>query len=760
MKSRPIRLFILAFVFWFMFGPATALACGPSTVEAIFVFTVHPAFPLERFAKGELGVVQPSFARSYLYVAHRYLENRPFATAEVKMLTELWEHRLGYRWSLNEEEWIKSWHTAREKVPGLSKAPEIRVYRNRAEPNQYETFLNCQKDSFDTAVETLNARITKYGAASPLVKDWVVAQDQVFSNCSEGQQLPSPVPDGTNDQLARADREYQLAAANFYSTNFDEATRQFEQIAANNRSPWRTIAPYLAARSLVRKASLAASENKSQPLSDAETRLNRVLANKELATTHAATARLLDLVRLRLRPSERLHELAQKLSSRTENRTLKQDLWDYTTLLDSSWETDQNTRQKALEDLRGDDVTDWILTLQSETEEATTHALSKWRSGRSEAWLVAALSKLTAANTQSNELIEPALAVKASSSAFPSAQFHAIRLLIETGKRDIARSRLDQLLTTHQQRFERSSLNLLMAQRMSLASSLGELINFAPRLPATISWNDDGRELPGDLAVDDSPEIKATKGKQFFDVDAVSVFNRQLPLAVLKEATKSTTLPVHLRRDLTQAVWLRAVILNDFKTADEVAPTLKQLVPEIASHLDEFLAAQEPGAKKFAAIYAWLKFPGLEPIVDRGIGREAELKIRDSYRDNWWCSAAGSSYTETDDEEDDPPSFTALDDVQARFLSPTQVTAATREYSALQALGAGPNYISRQVVEQANKNPKDPRLAEALHLAVYTARYGCTDKNSGRWSKAAFDTLHRQYPNSTWAKKTKYWFKD
>jgi hypothetical protein len=50
-------------------------------------------------------------------------------------------------------------------------------------------------------------------------------------------------------------------------------------------------------------------------------------------------------------------------------------------------------------------------------------------------------------------------------------------------------------------------------------------------------------------------------------------------------------------------------------------------------------------------------------------------------------------------------------------------------------------------------------VPEALHLAVKSTRYGCTDKETGRWSKAAFDLLRRKYPNSTWAKQTPYWFK-
>lgn len=335
-----------------------------------------------------------------------------------------------------------------------------------------------------------------------------------------------------------------------------------------------------------------------------------------------------------------------------------------------------------------------------------------------------------------------------------------MRLLIASGKHDFARAILDQLLKVHRQKFDDTSVNLLLSQRMSLATSVADLLTFAPRLPAALSWNDDAREIPSEPS-ELQPEMKTLVRKQFFDFDVVSAFNQHLPLNLLKEAVDSSALPKHLRRDLAQSTWLRAVILDDFKTADEIAPILRLLIPPMAPALNEFLATNQPEAKKFLAIYTWLKLPGLEPVVDQGIGRETELHIRDSLRDNWWCSAVISSEPEiTDDKDDAPRSYTAEGVKPPSFLSPAQTAAAKREYSTLKALGAGPNYISHQVIEWANSNPKDPRVPEALHLAVYTTRYGCTDKETVRWSKAAFDVLHRKYPNSTWARKTKYWFKD
>jgi len=67
-----------------------------------------------------------------------------------------------------------------------------------------------------------------------------------------------------------------------------------------------------------------------------------------------------------------------------------------------------------------------------------------------------------------------------------------------------------------------------------------------------------------------------------------------------------------------------------------------------------------------------------------------------------------------------------------------------------------PEYLADRTVEWVKNNPSDPRGPEALHLAVRAVRYGCGAKAGA--SKAAFQLLHAKYPNSEWAKKTKYWY--
>ena len=756
MTRKHLRSLVAVLLAVLLFNSTAALACGPFVIEAVFVHTVHPGYPLERFAAGRIGVLQPRYARSYLYVAYRYLNGSGFTPAEQRALTEFWDDRLNYRWSAGEEDWTKAWLEARRKVVNQDPA-SISVYRSREKPNEYESYLNCQKDAFDTAIATLNERIAKYGADSPAMKTWVAAQDQVFSNCGGGSVIPEQLPSDA-DALPRADRAYQIAAANFYAGNHDEARKGFQTIAADNSSPWQGNAVYLIARTLIRKGSLGPREQKQESLSAAEAQLRKILADKKLSSLHAASTRLLNLVRLRLHPAERLDELARILTAKAENQNLKQDLWDYAALLDGYLEEDES-ETKPGEIPKTDDLTDWIATFQDSGAAVREHALERWQATHANTWLVASLTALKGKDPKASELIAQARKVPSSSAAFASARFHAIRLLMESGQNAEARTLLDQTLKSERAHLDESSLNLLIGRRMLLANSLAEFLTDATRVPAVLSWNDDGRET---LADDESlsAESRTKRGKPLFDVDAAQALNQQIPLSLLRDAVGGDVLPAGPRRDLAQAAWLRAALLNDTTTADELVPELSRLIPEISELLNTYRSTTPPDEKKFAAIYTWLKAPGLEPVVDAGLGRETPLHQQDSYRDNWWCASYLPPATD-EEEKREVVEFTASTNAAPpRFLTPSEIERGAKEWSALKALGTAPNYITRQVIQWANGHPDDPRVPEALHLAVKTTRFGCTDKDSSRWSKAAFDLLHRKYPTSPWTKKTPYWFKD
>ena len=259
-----------------------------------------------------------------------------------------------------------------------------------------------------------------------------------------------------------------------------------------------------------------------------------------------------------------------------------------------------------------------------------------------------------------------------------------------------------------------------------------------------------------------------SQARALLDTDSGKVLRERMPLSLLKEAAQSKILPVQLRRELALAIWVRSVLLDDDATAWELIPVLQDLTPELKQDLDAYLGAKNHAARKFAAAFVILKFPGMRPSMNTGVGRLTPLNRIDNYPDNWWCSVSleakhnttfGNFYRTQYWISD--PLRTLYPDGEVKFpefLGKAQKLAATSEWEQLGALGTAPSYLSQQGIAWARRHPEDPRAPEALHLAVKSTRYGCIDKETSTFSKHAFHLLHKRYPNSPWAAKTKYWY--
>ena len=227
-RARAIPVVVLIFLALFH-DPLTAAASGPFFPRAVFTYKVHPHFPLTQFARGELGILLPTYRPSYLYVAYRHLAGLGLDRDEERAVLALWKEALYVNPEPELSGTLKAWLEARSKVPGSGPPPEIDAYR-RLIAASFFTYVNCWGDAFRVAARTLQERAKQFGASSPEVREWLEAQDKVFANCSGGEYIPSPAGPAS-PALIRADRAYQIAAAHFYAGHFDEAEKRFREIA-------------------------------------------------------------------------------------------------------------------------------------------------------------------------------------------------------------------------------------------------------------------------------------------------------------------------------------------------------------------------------------------------------------------------------------------------------------------------------------------------------------------------------------------------
>ncbi len=752
-----IRNMMLVFALFagILSNPPDLSSCGPFLPSAAFSFWRMPEDAAGKFARGQLGILQPRFPRFYLIIAYRYLTGVGLNAEERKALFGP-EPASQSSFSPQEPNAVQEWLKARARVTGSGRPPNINLFKTINGNNYFLVYFNCGDDAFLTAAKTLDDRIGQLGLQSPAVKEWVAAQDQVFSNCSEGHSIPAPL-DSNAAPLARADRAYQIAAASFYAGDLDAAERMFRAIADDHDSPWSRVASYLVARTLIREATLSvkgvgADRDK---LVAAETQLENILNDPAQSAAQPAARKLLDYVRVRLAPGARMHDLATALVRKDSQDTIQQNSSDYRYLYDG-FERGNFGGAEALP--KEDDLTAWISAFQTADAGA---AASRWREKQTLPWLMAALSRATGDQPAVSELIAAGEKVGRDSPGYATAAFNTIRLLLESKQTGEARNLLDKLLAADSASLPESSLNLFRAERMKIAANWDEFLKFAVRIPAGTFT---GFQQYGTAEVEgeDASLPDGVKPRQpAFDVDAAKIVNEQTPLELLLDATQRDVLPRPMRREVATSVWVRSILLGDEKTAKAVTPLLQDLAPELKQPLQTYVEAKDSNSRRFAAVFLMLNFPGLRPYVQAGFGRLTPTSKLDNLRDNWWCPLQGW--------KDTPDYYKVASSLpehlhllypdgapKAQFLSTDQQARGQAEWKRLSEIPPAPEYLAGQTVKWVRNNPEDPRAPEALHLAVRAVRYGCGAQQGA--SKDAFQLLHQKYPNSEWARKTKYWY--
>ena len=115
----------------------------------------------------------------------------------------------------------------------------------------------------------------------------------------------------------------------------------------------------------------------------------------------------------------------------------------------------------------------------------------------------------------------------------------------------------------------------------------------------------------------------------------------------------------------------------------------------------------------------------------------------------WWCKPNETEYRSGNEVAKIVPA--------PRFLEPSQLETARREYETLSAIGDAKSYLGKRVLQWAKSDPNDPRIPEALFIAAQATqsyKYGCNGwENDHETEQEAIRILSEQYPQSQWTAK-------
>jgi len=499
MKSPTPLLLSLGLVLTGTF-PRPAFSCSESS-SASFVSRKMPDLPLPGFAQGRLGVPQPSWARSYLVVVFRHLSGLGLDEEAQREAVTLWRNRLGLEWTESPETAMQAWLQARLRV--MDEAPEpIRPWGR----SDWSAYANCTADAFRTAAATMERKVSEDPSCQRATQ-WVLAQDVVFSNCSGTTAWIPPALAPGSSAVDRADRDWQIAAATFYAGDHDGARDLFLAIGRDRSSPWRELAPYLAARCLIRKGFLSEGRPDPEPLARAYEELSG-LEKGAAPGLAAAMRRHLALLARNLSPKERIGPAADALLVEGPGSRFGENLDIYTRLLD-----DVFGEYPATVPEESDELTRWIMAFGQEDPNRQQENVARWRERKSLPWLAIVSRQASWGDAEAAEILDALSGVSPGSPGEAYFMFHRIRLLAEAGENAAARELLDAW--PDEPDFAGwTSCNQMRGLRGGLARTLDEFLAAAPRFAG---------DETGPRAI---PALEA---------DTVETLNRWFPLRRLQE---------------------------------------------------------------------------------------------------------------------------------------------------------------------------------------------------------------------------------
>lgn len=797
----------------------TAHPCGPDFPIAVFVLQTGPGGNYADYAAGRIGIPESDYRPRHMVIAYDYLSGHPLpadvqkqAIAANAYLLNPWETDYDSKPKPGYGSWLKA-RIAFGPVDGFAPDSKLRTDRNAPGEN-YSEFTNCLDDAFASAAKTLAAHIAAHTAKDAAVVDWVRGQDAVFSNCGGGHvsnrfgpsdqtrvsptpSMPAPAP-ANAPQWLKQDRDYQLAAASFYALSYDDALARFQAIATDTGSPWSVMARYLIARTYIRSATVPDSSQKTPVDQAAATgRYNEALTNaqRELIAMHSearmapmlsAIDTLLDYVNIRLQPDAQAGVLASRLQS-PNAATFRQALLDLT-WLHSTGGYENKTVPAISSVAHPNDMLAWMDAVSSKDEAS---ALTHWHSTRSTVWLVAAISYAEPGDPATPELLKAAKPVLQVDPGWLAITYHRLRL----SPQDAAtRSEVLALLPQIRKSGDVSTMNLFLALSTATAPGLDEWLATVPRVPAGEKSYEDGEDLlPNTItaSTDDAirgrgpAAIEDSCGKKFagntllplFDTDAAAVLNRDMPLRLLAQAAESSLLPEGLRFQVAQATWARAVLLDKPEIARRMTPILIGCRAAWRPVLTAYDSATTADARHANGLLALMRFASTVPSVWDGEDRRGGFATYDEFRQNWWCSTVPKPGQSVDiDPSYTPPSAATVKAPEPpRFLTETDLNEARAEVAALERIPRASTYFAQEALAWQKLHPSDPLTPDILGEADRIVRNSCRNDPpyDGRGSmepldptdmtrtanlaKGLFETLHRKYPNSPWAKRYTSW---
>lgn len=673
---------------------------------------------MPRFLNGQLGVLWPSYERSYLMLAYRQAQGLKPAHEEAlaALLKPTSQEAPSTTASDTKPYGAQNWIETRRQF-GLRDTP-YPIESGIREQISYVYSENCQPGAFELAALTLAQRQRDHGQAGDWVKLWAQGQDAVFSTCDKrNTALSLPTLPADAPRWLQQDQAYQAAAMLLYQDKLAEASRAFNSLAADTASPWHEWAGYLSVRSWWREtftepaayATLreAAPSWAEHPMAQ---RLQQTVREAKDEEVREAAQELYDILATRYAPKAAHLALWQQMNEPEPvpdlDGWISSARWLWAVMPEADYADDWlfQTRKAATAGIR------------STSSDAAQKLIVGWQRTQSPIWLASALMALSGKATS-----DPSQA--------------DLDTLIDASRQYQA----DHPLYLH---FAWQRARLTLA-REDYAGARKELAQVAPQLKRESLGTRQAFDQLSMLAAADLPTlarylVRTSLGKEIIDSDFAQ-FVAEEPTPLIEQASRSwllanlngedllslakiKTLPDAIRLQLAGEAWRMGTLLDQ--------PKLEQSAYETWSSLSSQKIA--PAAQR--------------SHLARGMLLKALPRVNQS--ESGVAATGYHSWTPSEQPAD------YRWETRPAFQNTAQRAAKQTDFNTLRERNET-EWLGRQILPWLSTQPKSAEGPALLEKLVWESRRGMRHTPT---SRAAFQLLHKQYPNSPEAQRTRHYY--
>jgi hypothetical protein len=768
----------------------------------------HPDFPLNSYAAGQLGMVKPTFATSYLLVAYRYLSHNPLTKEQQQTALTAWENyfyrdsNIGVDYSgpinfidaskpdknssasdskRNAAQWIKNtqtkaadylaWRTARLAALGLPQTiptPDVnKIDSPLAVDSFYQDLANTEDNvtqiypvtgfnNLVLATQRLQAvkkaldqadkekKLTQ--PVNTLLETWVSAQQQIFQRSDESLPKARTLLAQLPNNLPSLvlDDVAYSIASSYFYSEDSQEVKKSADLFAQLATHTNYPWHSWAAYLQYRALNIAANRNKQ--------------ANDDCD------------VQCKI-PQQQALQGMQALAQTASDPHLKAAATDYIRIMNMQRGA-ADVYKPLLERLNSNfsvqDFSDFILLsekpvagttvefgqwleLANRNDDDDGESFNKiyqhWQSHKQNfAWLWLVTTQLKfASDAQQKEILTAIQAIPINDAAY----FPINIALID---------QMANLKTPFTDQQQRSMIDIALKQLppgeqfSTTTSLLNQRVLLAQSLPEFIQY---AFFFPqGNTKLMHPADIKGLP-LNYITSSAVDTIN-SLPMSVLYKLAAMPELPANYRPAMYANLWTRAVLLGDKKMAEKAGAKAAQFNPVLKDTMEKMHTAKDDDARETVFLTTLLTYPNLTPFMPlnlyqtwNGFNTEENLVI-DNNDITLKTQGFDSMYNNFFWSKCTPR---ICKNIQPAFLTTAEIKASQEEFEKLSSLDTGSTFIANELSCLAYKHPTDMSYAELLASAIEATHYTNGD------SRRAFATLKKLYPRSKAAKQTKYYYK-